>query len=343
MVHLSRARMIVSATLWLPAIAALDLRHRGSVDSRGRTLRCASTAESLTLDELRVRLRAEWRSRFERADPNALGGCASSEWASRSLHATRLSEIDLDRCYLAPSLIPGAGRGVFAREDVPKGSLLTLYPGDAIRIDAILTGYNYVSCVCTDVDGSLTLPDPSLLARARTYEIEVAVPVDPTLRAGPQAGALPLSSVLGDPEKADDSAYIGHMLNDGAICPSEAMRAPYASESARARNARPELVEGCHLAIVATRDVRRDEELLLTYGPAYWLAQLNAARPADAVPDDEWDGDGGAVGSGRRWRGAGDYEDWAGGTGRRPRQRQKAQTHRRRKVRRVPEEEEEEW
>lgn len=93
------------------------------------------------------------------------------------------------------------------------------------------------------------------------------------------------------------------MLNDGAICPTEALRMTYVSESTRARNVEPVQLEGCHLAIVATRDLRRGEELVITYGAPYWLAQLGGVQRSDAAPNDADEGDGGERhGGGRRRR-----------------------------------------
>ena len=141
-----------------------------------------------------------------------------------------------------------------------------------------------------------------MLNRARAYEIEVASPY-----ATSDALAPPLTSVLGDPELTDDAAYLGHMLNDGATCPSDAMRAHYDRESSLARNVDWVQLEGCHLAIVTRRDVRRGEELLLTYGAPFWLAELNAIP----TPDEE---EGSGVphrrrrGRARRKRG-GSFED----------------------------------
>ena len=77
----------------------------------------------------------------------------------------------------------------------------------------------------------------------------------------------------------------------------------YVSESTRARNVEPVQLEGCHLAIVATRDLRRGEELLITYGAPYWLAQLGGVQRSDAAPNDADEGDGGERhGGGRRRR-----------------------------------------
>ena len=96
------------------------------------------------------------------------------------------------------------------------------------------------------------------------------------------------------------------MLNDGATCASEDHRDIYAAESSRVRNAKPVRLEGCHLALVATRDVQAGEELLLTYGAPFWLAQLGVVsrRPRRARrrrgtfeeegEDDDDDGGGGS-------------------------------------------------
>lgn len=273
---------------------ALDARSPATTRWTHSLHMTTRTAEPLSLDQLRKQLRERWRSLFQEADPTALGGCSARHWASRSLHATRLPGLALERVYLDDSLIPCAGRGVFASADCLAGSLLTLYPGDAIRIDDILAGYNHVSCCSASDDGSLCITDASLLNRARTYEIEVSTPHHGAPQRPADTSEPSLSSVLGDPDRVDDPAYLGHMLNDGAICTSEALRPTYTSESSSARNAEPVQLEGCHLAIVATRDVRRGEELLLTYGAAYWLAQTNGARSAGEVRADgatgEWEG-----------------------------------------------------
>ena len=230
----------------------------------------SSACSGMSLEELRALLCMRRHALVEQADPSAAGGCSPELWATRSLHATRLPNLPLANCHLARSGIPGAGNGCFASADIASGALITLYPGDALRIDSTLTGYNHVSCCAAADDGSLYLPPAALLARARDYEIEVASTAD-----------APLSAVLGDPERVESAAYLGHMLNDGATCHSESYRSVYASESARARNAAPVQVEGCHLAIVATRDVCEGEELLLTYGAPYWLAQLGMGTPTD--------------------------------------------------------------
>ena len=255
-----------------------------------------STVDSLCLAQLKESLKAEWRIRLDRAEPNALGGCEAADWASRSLHATRLANVPLNRCHLAESTIPDAGRGVFASCDLVAGDLVTLYPGDAIRIDATLFGYNHVSCCSAAEDGALVIPDASLLSRARDYEIEVATPTH-------DADRPPLTALLGDPLQVNEPAYLGHMLNDAAVCSTELMADVYAAESARTRNVEPVGIEGCHLAILATRNVRQGEELFLTYGAPYWLAQLGNAHSGDMLTDnDEQEGKRGFRGDRRQRR-----------------------------------------
>lgn len=57
----------------------------------------------------------------------------STEQAVReSLLSTRLHLPFLARTDVRPSTIDGAGRGLFATEDIPEGDVITCYPGDAL-------------------------------------------------------------------------------------------------------------------------------------------------------------------------------------------------------------------
>ena len=90
--------------------------------------------DSLSLQELRSLLRDTWRSLCEGADQGATQGVGVGEWASRSLLTTRIEGLALNRVHVAQSSIAGAGDGVFASRDMAAGSLVTLYPGDALRV-----------------------------------------------------------------------------------------------------------------------------------------------------------------------------------------------------------------
>lgn len=106
-------------------------------------------------------------------------------------------------------------------------------------------------------------------------------------------------SVMGHPALDDDPAYYGHFANDGAghlafEGPNshnnlqaaielgldtnedglgiETNIAAYVLKSLEVANAwHKSLVDGSHVVTVATRDIDAGEEILVTYGPDYWL------------------------------------------------------------------------
>lgn len=106
-------------------------------------------------------------------------------------------------------------------------------------------------------------------------------------------------SVMGHPALDDDPAYYGHFANDGAghlafegpNSPSnlqaaielgldtnedglgiEMNIAAYVLKSLEVANAwHKSLADGSHVVTVATRDIDAGEEILVTYGPDYWL------------------------------------------------------------------------
>ena len=262
-------------TLSPQTVVAEDLAIKPADDP----LLSIESLNELLLRKLTARCRAADHGLVQRVQEShaptlhLLAELSIGEWASRSLYATRLSSIPLDRCYIADSCIPGAGKGVFAKCDMPAGSLATLYPGDAVHIEGLPLNPEVAGGAEKDVwfaaesDGSLFVPPSELLKRGRDYEIEVDSNFWPT-------------SLLGDPTKLDDSAYLGHMLNDGATCDSneKSAKADYSIHSSRLRNAKQVCASGCHAAIVTTRDVAAGEELLLTYGANYWIHRLLAKR-----------------------------------------------------------------
>ena len=63
-------------------------------------------------------------------------------------------------------------------------------------------------------------------------------------------------SLLADPALRADPAYLGHMLNDGATCASEARRPAYVAAANAARNVEQVMLEGCHMAVGMPQRVR---------------------------------------------------------------------------------------
>lgn len=94
--------------------------------------------------------------------------------------------------------------------------------------------------------------------------------------------------VLGLPELYDDPAYMGHFCNDGAALGLEKGGvdvAAYILASDARKNAAHTDIVGLHMATVAIRAIRKGEEVLVSYGPDYWLEHV--ARTA-ASSDGFW-------------------------------------------------------
>ena len=212
--------------------------------------------DSLTLAQLRARLLPAWHALRALAEERSLTtrlDCSVGEWASRTLLATRLvrrcpaegrprpathtrpcrgqERLPLDRCHVAESTIAAAGNGVFASRNISEGELITLYPGDGLRIEAGTEGAEGAKgaegadpalvgglWLVAGTDGSCRGTDASILERGKDYEREV----DREAEASP--------SLIGDPHLVGDPAYLGHMINDGATCTREALRTAYLAE-----------------------------------------------------------------------------------------------------------------
>lgn len=175
---------------------------------------------------------------------------ALADSTSIQLLNSRLADLSLNRTYVGPS--PTAGRGLFAGVDCPEGTLLTCYPGDGIldvEDEEVFWGYH----VAYADDGTAWDPDYLMYA---SDEI----------------------GLIGLPQLDQDPAYLGHFANDGV---SELPRTledtftTYCEESLSRANAREQdILNGCHMVLMATRDIAKDEEIFLCYGPEYWMHQL---------------------------------------------------------------------
>ena len=95
-----------------------------------------------------------------------------------------------------------------------------------------------------------------------------------------EVGISDVYTIMGHPWLLDEMAYVGHMVNDGAMLKSCAdgdatgeSAASYLASSEELANAAHVDLAGCHAAVVATRAVKADEELFLTYGVEYWTSR----------------------------------------------------------------------
>ena len=195
---------------------------------------------------------------------------SNEQLAREVLLSSRLPGLHfLNKSEVRPSRIYGAGRGLFALEDIPRGQVITCYPGDALlttvgEYSDILWGTHVPKADIWDGDAVFvgTESSPPLTS--------YSVSVDEQY------------SVLGLPSLDDNPAYFGHYANDGAGIDElgldieeelglEENIAAYVSRSNTLRNAmHTPFKGGTHMVTVATRDIQAGEEILVTYGPDYW-------------------------------------------------------------------------
>lgn len=170
------------------------------------------------------------------------------------LMMTRLDIPHWNKVKSAESKVPGAGRGLFAATDIKKGELITCYPGD----------------ILLQPNGLLGVPEylekDEKLLRTLLFKYSVG-----SIRDG--------IAVMGLPEKVDDMAYAGHLINDGAKPPTnEAELERYVQESEHCRNVEHCPLENIHMVTIALRDIKAGEELLVSYGPVYWMDHAETWR-----------------------------------------------------------------
>jgi hypothetical protein len=230
----------------------------------------------------------------------------TQEIVRETLLSTRLSNLNLNRTRLGLSTIPGAGRGLFATQNIAKGEVITCYPGDALLYvspsddqeneddDDNEDAGEDEDTDCNDVDEEEEWIDEIVLWGSH---ISVADQWDEDIVFDGLVGneeaisKPPLTdyavavcdtySVMGMPTLDANPAYYGHFANDSAghFATKEADRsvgiekgiAAYVLESVEASNAMHQGLDDSHMITIATRDVKAGEEVLVTYGPDYWM------------------------------------------------------------------------
>ena len=172
-------------------------------------------------------------------------------------------------CLKAPSGIANAGMGLFAAQNITQGSIITFYPMHCLGVDFgessvrvsrdenkayfAEESLDYVPDYVLNLLGSR--PIPSLPPQLATTTLFVDV----------------------NPSRDDDPGWLSHYINDGAIVAanSEAGMLQYYKYSADARNCVIVPFGPAPLMVtVATKDIRKGQELFTSYGAVYWLQQL---------------------------------------------------------------------
>ncbi len=163
----------------------------------------------------------------------------------------------LDKVKLGNS--SGRGRGVFATKDIKVGELITCYPGDLIKF-----------IIRTLPDGreenQITLSD-------RYSDFITANGTKPDIDFSYFFRVDKLYGIIGDKELDNDPNYLGHFIND--FCRTDGINHQrnmlYAKISIENSNcAIVPGFKGHHVVVIATVDIKKDDELFTTYGLDYW-------------------------------------------------------------------------
>ena len=219
---------------------------------------------------------AELRQKFHDSREDYLstpeGREAPEDAVCRAMLTARLPHLALCRCCVGKSKF--AGRGLFVTTDLAAGELISLYPGDALLYYA--DGNRSSAAHAAVVFGAHVAADERDAARVRTddaraYEIAISATL----------------SLVGDPGRCDDAAYLAHMCNDGDMCSAQDEAARYQRTSAAAANAEFVELEGCHFALASTRPIASGEEVFVSYGAGYWISRSKAhsAPPTQSIPN----------------------------------------------------------
>jgi hypothetical protein len=178
--------------------------------------------------------------------------------ARLSLFNSRLANIQLNRTVLGPSTVVPGQRGLFASRDCSKGDLLTCYPGDLVVVIPDEGDYTILTGDHVSEKDKKTFQDPD-------YDISDEL-------MGYLLHATDDHGVLGLPSLDEDPAYFGHFANDGAVMPTQASNVDaYVKESLAKANVKHDMIS-CHMVTVATQEIQKGEEILVSYGPEYWMA-----------------------------------------------------------------------
>jgi SET domain len=221
-----------------------------------------------------------------------------------NLLRTRHAQLPLRHCRVSESTIPKAGRGVFCTRDVKAGETITLYPGDALlqwrdrhhvaedRGLSVLFGTHIPEeARRAALDANASVGPEYIFMRnirdARNYEVRISDTV----------------SLIGDPWRCHDPAYLGHMINDfftvaynetvDGSNDDDKVERQYNIKSIAASNCQivVGIPDGCHVEIVATRDIAMGEECFLSYGVDYWRTRLLRRHSLAAPTKRDGEGD----------------------------------------------------
>ena len=157
-----------------------------------------------------------------------------------------MGDFNLDRCYVKQSGIKTAGNGLFAKNDILKDELITFYPSDIA---------SYVPN--GDMSKSDHISVETYSPRFKT-QFEENIKNERDIHAMINEYTYDLDQnyrIIGCPDFTKDTNYLGHFINDGSKSDS--------TESPLKSNCRFYHLKDLHVAIIATKNIQKDEEFYI--------------------------------------------------------------------------------
>ena len=173
----------------------------------------------------------------------------------------RIPSLSLNKVEIKASKIHG--KGVFAKQNIKKGEIITMYPGDILRYypnkdkDKCVKGGSKCGIMVSNF-----IPD-------KMYREIIQNPQDSNL-CKYMFDVNDYYNIIGHPDLISDSAYLGHMCNDGARSSTSTDVQVYLNICSLLNNSMYYSIMDCHIAIMAYKDIKMGEEILVSYGVNYW-------------------------------------------------------------------------
>lgn len=219
------------------------------------------------------------RLQYEQRPPLGVSDVDDRRWQDLKLALQCMERLQVEDCIdclgqlkkriqktveVRESLIPGAGRGLFASKNIKAGTIVCFYPVHGLGIDF---DYDSICLGATEADQKFFDSDP-------TGDYIHYLIGSRAIGTADFGGASLFIDV--NPERPVVAPWLGHFVNDGSTVESasETGLLEYYQRTTDRKN--------CHhvpfasapiLATVTTRKVLKGEELLTSYGGQYWLGE----------------------------------------------------------------------
>ena len=170
------------------------------------------------------------------------------------------------------SSIKGAGKGLFATKNIQRGSIVSFYPAHSLGVEL---GENQIWVSTNDSDKEYFANHPP---GCYLHVTDQKIFARPSILANISPGLKDVPIYLDvNPNREVDPLWVSQYINDGAIVTSndEMGVSQYYEQSKRKKNCiHVPFGPSPMMATVATRKIKKGEELFTSYGCVYWLGVL---------------------------------------------------------------------